>query len=256
MRKLTKSQQERAEQLRKRRIRRIKKREELYESGGVEIELSSFFKGLAGNYQSVGILEVTAGDIAAAQDAFKTAVAYYHRSAEAHKFPVMSTNTLADGIYTAALAGLNTDVIEFADAVRQIHREHSLSPDDDNADRFFFAGCLAGALVDDLSDTDLDNLEAINETKPEPHSHYGDAIYACSQGIRDANTRLIERGIESMLTFHQQDIGESGVVGLTMSVQATALFVLARGKGYDPDISSPYIPGQLVEAASDGFDLT
>lgn len=252
---LSEEQAERARTLRERKRRRAELREQNYEDGGVERDLSSFFSGLAGNYQSVGVLEVHAGDVAAAREAFADATSYYRRSADEDPSAVHSTRQRLQGIYTAALAGSSDDVVALAESVQSLARDRTLEPDEHNADRFYAATCLAGALLDDVDDSALRTLATINDEKSGAHAAYGRSIVEFCRGLRDGDTETLADSITSMLSYHEQDMDEENVVKQIMSVQATALLVLARASGHQVSVASEYVPEQLVEDAVDDLDL-
>ncbi|WP_394324823.1 hypothetical protein [Halomicrobium mukohataei] len=87
------------------------------------------------------------------------------------------------------------------------------------------------------------------------HADYGQAILSVARGVRDDESDVVQSGIESMLSFHEQDMHEDNVVDQIMSVQATAHVILARALGYSPTLTSPFIPENLVEASLSTIDL-
>lgn len=252
---LSSDQQERAKSLLENKRHRLRLRESNFEDGGVERELSSFFNGIAGDAQSIGILEVAVGDIDAAQDAFTDATTYYQRSAEEDVFPLHSARQRLQGMYTALLAGSTDDLVALAESMIALTETEERSPGEDNADRYFLAWSLAGAVLDDVSDAALDGLEAVNESKPGQHADYGQGVLLVARGLCDDDSGALKAGIESMLSFHEQDSHPDNVVDQVMSVQATALLVLARVRGYDILVDSPFLPDELVEQAVDSLSM-
>ncbi|QIO23218.1 Imm49 family immunity protein [Haloarcula sp. JP-L23] len=73
--------------------------------------------------------------------------------------------------------------------------------------------------------------------------------------MRDADPSILEAGIESMLSFHEQDSHQDNVVDQVMAVQATALLVLARVHGYDIPIESPLLPDDPANQAVSRLNL-
>lgn len=218
-----------------------------YEESGVERDLSSFFNGIAGRYQSIGVLEIAVGDFETARDAFTSATEYYKRSAEEDVFPLHSTRQRLQGMYTALLAANEDDLVVLAESVITLTESEACSPGEDNADRYFLAWCLAGTVLEDVDDAALAGLETVNESKPGQHADYGHAILSLARGMRSGDVTTIQTAIESMLSFHDQDSHQDNVVDQVMSVQATALVVLARARGYDITVDSPFFPDEFVE---------
>lgn len=237
---------ERVRRLVRRRRKRAERREAMYEAGDVERTLASFFSGLAGNYESVGIGQVHFGDVPAARASFERAADYYHRSAARNKIPEKGSLASAKSIYVALLAGSEDELETAAEAVRSLG-DVSVDPDDPNADRLAFSRCLAGSVVSDVSTEDLETLTAINSSKPEPDSTYGDAILTFSRGVRDEDVSAVESGIESMLEYHREQRHPDGVFDRIMAVQPTALYILARLRGFEVRCNDPLVPPPLVE---------
>lgn len=248
MTEFTDAESERVRSLVDRNRRRAERREDMHEAGDVERDLASFLSGLAGNYETVAIGEVHVGDVSTAQDAFERAAAYYHQSAEHDSIPEQGSLAYARAIYVALLAGSEERLVRSAEAVRSLE-DVSLDPGDPNADRLAFSRCLAGAVLDDVSDEDLDALAAVNEEKPATDARYGSAILAFSRGIRDGDESAIASGIESMLAYHDEQRHPDDVVDGILAVQATALSVLARNRGFDVQTDDEFVPDSLVEAS-------
>lgn len=234
MTEFTDDEAERVRSLVDRNRRRAERREDMHDSGDLERDLASFLSGLAGNSETVAIGEVHVGNISTAQDTFERAADYYHQSAEHNSIPEQGSLSLeyAKAIYVALLAGSEEHLVRSAEAVRTLE-DVSLDAGDPNADRLAFSRCLAGAVLDDVSDEDLDALAAVNEEKPARDAQYGSAILAFSRGIRDRDESAIESGIESMLTYHDEQRNSDNVIDRILAVQATALSVLARNRGFD-----------------------
>ena len=252
---LSPNQQEQAVALLERKQRRLRLRKSNYEDGGVERELSSFFSGIAGDAKTIGILEVGVGDLEDAREAFADATDYYQRSAEEDVFPLHSTRQRTQGMYTALLAGATDDLVAIAESMIRLAGTEDCTPGDDNSDRYFLAWCLAGAVLGDIDDAALDGLEESNQSKPDKHSDYGHAVLSVVRGLRDDDSAALQTGIESMLSFHQQDSHQDNIVDQVMSVQTTALLVLVRARGDDLTVESPYIPEDLVQHAAEELDL-
>ena len=251
---LSSAQRERAGELLARARNRTQMRLDNYEDGGVERELSSFFNGIAGEYQRIGVLEVAVGDLSASREAFESSTTYYQRSAEKDVFPVQSSRQLMQGMYTGLVAG-SDETVQLADSMLSLADTEDCSPGEHNADRYFLSWCLAGAICADVSVEGLTGLETVNESKPVPHADYGQAMLSIARGIRNADQATLQAGIETMLAFHEQDSHSDNVVDQAMSVQATALLVLVQSRGYDISVDSLYIPIRLVEQAVERIRL-
>jgi hypothetical protein len=139
--------------------------------------------------------------------------------------------------------------------MQRLAAEEDCDPDDQWADRYFLGWCLSGAVLGTVNDAALAGLETVNDEKPGAHAHYGRAVLSTARGIRDDEPAAIQSGIKSMVTFHEQDMDADNVVKQIMSVEATALAILGRAKGYLPAISSEFIPMDLVEASAASFHL-
>lgn len=249
---LTDEQDRRARELLDSYRDRAETHEQLFEQGNVSEALSTFFSGLAGKYEKIGILLVHVGRIDEARANFGSAAENYLASAREYDPEVvpLSSLPLAKGLYAAALAGDETLLQRIGDAIDDLHENHQVEPDDSDADRFFLAGCLAGVIADDVPSDSVERLEAINRTKPDVESLYGRAIVAFAGGIRNDESARLERGIESMLEYHDRQRDEDSVPDLVMAPRATALFVIARQRGYEIDVDSEEIPMELVEASA------
>ena len=252
---LSSAQRDRAAELLARARNRTQMRLDNYEDGGVERELSSFFSGIAGEYQRIGVLEVAVGDLTASRDALEAATTYYQRSAEEDVFPVQSSRQLMQGMYTALVASSEETLISLADSMLSLANTEDCSPGEHNADRYFLSWCLAGAIRADVSEDALTGLETVNESKPAPHADYGQAVLSIARGIRTDDYATLQTGIERMLAYHEQDSHSDNVVDQVMSVQATALLVLVQARGYDIAVDSPFIPVGLLKQAKERLRL-
>ncbi|WP_420182823.1 hypothetical protein ACNO8S_16620 (plasmid) [Haloarcula sp. KBTZ06] len=252
---LNSDQKNQAENLLNKKRRRLRLRKSNFEEGGVERELSSFFSGIAGSARNIGILELAVGDRDAAEEAFADATTYYERSAAEDSLPVHSARQRMQGMYTALLAGEESALVDIAESMQRLAAEEDCDPDDQWADRYFLGWCLSGAVLGTVNDAALAGLETVNDEKPGAHAHYGRAVLSTARGIRDDEPAAIQSGVESMVTFHEQDMDADNVVKQIMSVEATALAILGRAKGYSPAISSEFIPMDLVEASAASFHL-
>ncbi|KAA9401010.1 hypothetical protein Har1131_20555 [Haloarcula sp. CBA1131] len=252
---LNSDQKNQAENLLNKKRRRLRLRKSNFEEGGVERELSSFFSGIAGSARNIGILELAVGDRDAAEEAFADATTYYERSAAEDSLPVHSARQRMQGVYTALLAGEESALVDIAESMQRLAAEEDCDPDDQWADRYFLGWCLSGAVLGTVNDAALAGLETVNDEKPSAHAHYGRAVLSTAHGIRDDEPAAIQSGIKSMVTFHEQDMDADNVVKQIMSVEATALAILGRAKGYSPAISSEFIPMDLVEASAASFHL-
>ncbi|AUG49505.1 hypothetical protein BVU17_18110 (plasmid) [Haloarcula taiwanensis] len=200
-------------------------------------------------------MELAVGDRDAAKEAFADATTYYERSAAEDSLPVHSARQRMQGMYTALLAGEEAALINLAESMQALAAEEDCDPNDQWADRYFLGWCLSGAVLGTVNDAALAGLETVNDEKPGAHAHYGQAVLSTARGIRDDEPAAIQSGIESMVTFHEQDMDADNVVKQIMSVEATALAILGRAKGYSPAISSEFIPMNLVEASAASFHL-
>jgi hypothetical protein len=252
---LNSEQREQAEELLGKKRRRLRLRKSNFEEGGVEREVSSFFSGIAGSARNIGILELAVGDRDVAKEAFADVTTYYERSATEDSLPAHSARQRMQGMYTALLAGGESALVDIAESMQRLAAEEDCDPTDQWADRYFLGWCLAGAVLDTVDDAALAGLETVNDEKSGAHAHYGQAVLSTARGIRDDEPAAIQSGIESMVTFHEQDMDVDNVIKQIMSVEATALTILGRAKGYSPAISSEFIPMDLVEANAASFHL-
>ncbi|GGK85070.1 Imm49 family immunity protein [Haloarcula sebkhae] len=227
---------------------------DLYQKGEIESEESSFFSGLAGDYEELGVFAIYDDDIGAAQTAFTEAATYYQRSSDKDPIPLHSARQRMQGMYAALLAGEEATLVDLAESMQRLAAEEDCDPSDEWADRYFLAWCLAGAVLGTVDEAALMGLEAVNDEKLSPHAAYGQAILSIARGVCEEDPAAIESGIESMLAFHEQDMQQDNVVEQVMSVQATALLILARAAGYRPAVSSEFIPIDLVEASADAIE--
>ncbi|WP_255191834.1 hypothetical protein [Natronobeatus ordinarius] len=246
----TEQQHERAIEQLQRYQSRARKHERLYKEEKVEENLPTFFSGLARKYTNSVILSVYVDRIAQARDHFRRAAEYYRRSAEESNVTVPSTLTLARGLYNASLAGDPDMVQEFAREVTKIIETVDVEPGDSDDDRYYFSGCLADAVLDDIREWLLSGLAAVNEEKPEIHALYGKAILTFTCGIRDKDVDQIQKGIRIMLKYHSQSSNEENVVERVMAPQATALLIITLWKGYEIQLESEFIPMELVRAST------
>ncbi|MFC4440256.1 MULTISPECIES: hypothetical protein [Natrialbaceae] len=246
----TTEQQERAAKQLERYRSRAEKHEKLYEEGKVEQKLSTFFSGLASKYDKLAILSVYHEQTIEAREYFETSAEYYLRSAEESSVTVPTTLTLARGLYNAALAGHSDLIREFARQITEIIQTADIDPDEPDADRYYFSGCLAGAILDDVSDHLLDGLATVNEGKPETHALYGSGILAFTRGIRNDDIDQIEDGITTMIEYHTRSTNDENVVDLVMAPEATALLIISRWMGYELEIDSDHIPAELADESA------
>lgn len=231
---------------------RAETHEELYEQGEVSETLSSFFSGLASKYENLAIAQLHVGQLEASRANFQLAAERYLASAQEYDsdLAVLATLPLTNGVYAAALGG-DEDLLDRAvRAIRETFEDLHLEPDAHDADRFFLAGCLAEGIANDLSSDAVDGLEAVNGTKNDVNALYGRAILEFAHGIDSDDVALVERGIETMLEYHDCDRHEDNVIDLIMAQEATALVILARWDGLDVEPESEFVPTDLVEDAS------
>ncbi|WP_254769114.1 immunity 49 family protein [Salinilacihabitans rarus] len=246
MREFTEDQREQVRTLLGRNERRIERKKELQREGQVADEkISTFYSGLARKYRTVGILSIPEGRVSDARRNFSAAAAAYLRSARESSVDVFASLSLARGIYAAALAGDDATLRACAERVRELHREYDPDATDPHADRFYFAGCLAGAVVDEVTDDELATLEEVNERKPETEALYGRAIIDFTTGVRDDDRDLIETAVRTMLEYHERRCDD--VVDLIMAPEATALLLVARSGGYDVDVTAEFLPAELID---------
>lgn len=255
MTELNPEQEKRLKRIQRSRRKNAEELEDLYQQGEIETKDSSFFSGLAGDYQDLGVFAIYDGDIGAAQTSFNEATAYYQRSSDKDPIPLHGPRQRMQGMYTALLAGEESTLVDIAESMQRLAAEEDCDPDDQWADRYFLGWCLSGAVLGTVNDAALAGLETVNDEKPGAHAHYGQAVLSTARGIRDDEPAAIQSGIKSMVTFHEQDMDADNVIKQIMSVEATALAILGRAKGYSPAISSEFIPMDLVEASAASFHL-
>lgn len=246
----TEEQHERAIKQLQRHLSRAEKHERLYEEGKVEEDLSTFFSGLASKHNNAGVLSVYVDRVAQAQDHFRRAAEYYRRGAEESDVTVPTTLTLARGLYNASIAG-DPDLAQvFSQEITEIIETADVNPGDSDDDRYYFSGCLAGTVLDDIREWLFSGLTEVNEEKPEVHALYGNAVLAFTSGVRDNDGGQIKKGIDMMLEHHCGSSSEENVVERIMSPQATALLIIALWKGYEIQLESELIPMELVQASA------
>ncbi len=225
---------------------RAEKHERLYEEQKVREGLSTFFSGLASKHNSAGILSIYVGQIEQAQDHFRRAAEYYQRSAEESDVTVPTTLTLARGLYNASLAGDPDSTQAFAHEITEITETVDVEPGDPDDDRYYFSGCLADTVLDDIREWVLEGLVAVNTEKPEVSALYGNAILSFTRGVRDENVEQMTEGIITMVEYHSRSSSEENVVERVMAPEATALLMISHWKGYEIQLSSSLIPTKLA----------
>ncbi|WP_435362081.1 hypothetical protein [Haloarchaeobius sp. DFWS5] len=230
-------------------LNRARKTEDLYREGQVEQDLSNFFSGIASRYQKGAICCASQRTVEEAQGHFRTASKYFLQSAQESNIGVMSTNSLTRGIYTAALAGDSDGIRELAELTRKLHETADVDPSEWVADRFYLSGCLAGAVTGDIVETEIESLEAVNETKPPVHALYGSAILSFVKALDESDPEGVKRGIQRMVEYHVEEYPSDDIFGLLMAPQATALFVIAKSSGFEVTVDSEHVPTGLVESA-------
>lgn len=266
MPRLDERQRDRLRSLRQRYEEGIEKRKGRLRRGEVlEEKLPFAHSSMADEYRTVGITNIGLGEFEAARDAFEEAATWYRTSArearrregDTHTFrkPPM---TLAAGVYAAALAGAVDEARSFAESIRFLDPEaeppHDFidEPLSFHPDKYYFAPCLAGAVLDSVDPADVDSLEEINEEKPTVDALYGEAAIRFARGVRTDDPGLVEQGIRSMLEYHERTLDEENVVALVMAPEATGLLAIARHLGYDVEIESGFVPERFVEASTGG----
>lgn len=230
----------------------------LEESEVVEHNVPSSYRGVGMKCEKVAVCQVCEGDVALAQEWFTQAARIYRRAAAAAlERPPFATSyrrvpmTLVEALYASACAGTDPTPREIASAILELDPTDGVEDVEGDIafkrDKYVFARCLAGAVLDRVEQEDLEELEAVNQGKKEVDQLHGQAIIDVARGIDAGNAALLEQGIESMLEYHDRQRHEDNVIDLSMSPEATALHIVAREKGYDVEIDSESIPTELVE---------
>lgn len=251
MTELTEDQTERARELYESYSDRVQKHEGLYENGHVGEALTSFFSGLAGKYEKIGILQVHLEGVADAQASFDAAAENYLASAAAYapELSAVSTRSLLKAIVTGALAG-NGELVETSvEHVLAIHRNNELATDHEFADRFYLTGCLADAISDDGRSGTYSRLAEVNDVKSGSDAIYGRAILEFADGIQSLDSDRVAEAIRSMIEYHHRTRSEDNIVDLILAPEATALLILAHYAGVDVPVADEFIPASLVEAS-------
>lgn len=228
---------------------RLERHRELFDRGEVAEDLASFFAGLASKHETAGILQVHFDRIDEARSHFGAAAEWYGRSARENEIDVLEPKPLAQGCYAAALAGDREQLHGLAQRVLDVVDRVGSDPPGADADRYFFPGALAGAILGSVDEHVLDGLEAVNASKSDPHDRYGRAILEFAHGVDDDDPDRIREGVESMVAFHDRDRHPDNVVDLIVAPQATALVIVARQAGYDVRIESEFVSRALVDAS-------
>ena len=257
---LTEEQQDRVQMLSDHYGKRIKDLKQRIESNEGN---PATYRNIAGKYELLGSYDIFYDDIDGAQEQYLSAAKYYSKSARAtismevsgHSFKKIPM-TLTHGLYTALLSGNINKQVEIAKTILELENELAISEESGESlsefypDKYYFASCLAGCVIDDIDEKDIYTLEEINKKKSRNNALYGGAVLEFTKGLLDDNSNLIEKGIHSMLEFHEIDLNHENIDDVIISIETTALLVLARQKGYDIQVSSSFVPEKLVKASS------
>ena len=242
---------ERVHELLRRYSERIDRKSRLQEEGSVpKKKLPGFYSGIAGTHMKIGVLYYHIGNHDKCQSELSSSTEYFLKSATENDLVVLSSLAYTKGLYTAALAGEFEQIEFLANTVQEVQQKHTIKPTDSYADRFYVASCLAGSCLNELSERELNHLKTINQSKPEKDALYGQSILNFAIGTQNGNRDQIIRGIEAMLDYHQYDLNDDAIIDQIMCLEATALLIIARWKENDICVESPYIPEQLVDAAT------
>lgn len=260
---LTDSQQEQVRGIVESSPSRVEERLERLQRGDVvDHKVPSSYGGVATKCQKVAVCYVYEGEVEAAQEWFERATENYGRAATAalERPPFATTYrkvpmTLVQATYAAACAAAFDEASDAAvrifdldplDGIEDVEGDIVFEPD-----KYYLARCFGGAILDRLEQDDLEHLEAINDDKPAVDALYGRAIIEFATGVRHEDADLVEQSIRTILDHHDRDRHEDNVVDMVMSVDASALYVLARYLGYSVDVESRFLPEALIEESQE-----
>ena len=225
--------------------------------------IPTIYWNLGRKYRIVGCLYIPEGNIDVAREKFLQSAKYFttaekkarDRPPYANQFRRIPF-TLAEGIYSAALAGDQTYQQSLADRIielqsDQLNPEDDIDPDDFDKDKYYLAQCLGQAVSGSVSQQSLNKLSRINQNKSTYTSLYGRGIIKFAEGIQNKEVALIRDGIKSLIEYHEQDLNDENIVELIMAPEATAIYIIARQKNYDVEINNEFIPNRLVGAVTD-----
>jgi len=151
-------------------------------------------------------------------------------------------------LYSAILSG-DEELLEQATEVAfETHESHYHQFS--TIHRYHLMNALA-AIIQETGDQQhhLDDLEATLDDLPDDHPQYFGALWQALTGIVDQDVEAFEDGIEQFLEWHDDNVDFDNKIsaGDLVCLQAVALIVLARRKGVNTSIESPYIPDCLDE---------
>lgn len=257
---LTAEQRQRVQGISKSASDRVDERLDRVENGEVvDHKIPSSYYGIAMKLESAGVCHFYEDDTQAARAVLARAAAMYRRAVDAARSEPPYANayrrcpmTLVEALYVATLAGEFGVVREIATEIIELEPEDGADEAVDGVafetDKYYLATCLAGAVLGDVDRQAMQELDSINAKKDTPDSLYGDGIIEFARGIASEEPEHFQAAIRSVDEYHELTLNGENVVDLIMAKEATALYILARRRGYDVQVDSEFIPDSLVEA--------
>ncbi|WP_256392844.1 hypothetical protein [Natronoarchaeum rubrum] len=260
MTELTDSQREQLDGIESSARNQIEERLQRLEKGDVVThKIPSSYRSVGMKYENVAISRVYKGDIHAARKQFMQAAEMYRQAAEtALEEPPYATSfqrvpmTFVEALYAASLAGEMEMASENSKSINKLNPERGSDKAQDDIlferDKYFLSQCLAGVVLDQVAEKDINELNNINQEKTGLDKMYGKSIIKFTSGSVSKEDQLVKQGVEFALKYHDQQRHEDNVIDLIMASEATALLIIAENIGFNIEIHSDFIPAELVNA--------
>lgn len=206
-------------------------------------------------YQKIGLYKLALGRCGDAIPDFGQSAEWYYKGAQETRTRRDSLSDDFEGgarllkyLYSAILSGEErrleqATTIAFETAESHYHH-HSTEF------RYHFMTALA-AEIQDTEDQrgHLDSLATTFEALPDDHRQYFGALHGLLTGIVDRDEQAFDDGVDEFLHWHDDNVDFENRTSADdlVCLPVTALLVLARRKGMDAHVESPYVPEYVDE---------